>query len=222
MGKWTETEINEAIKLLKNKFSYLQISIELDKTLDAVRNKLSKLGYKSSNENKEIRQCLCCGEKIHVTVLQEKKFCNRSCSAKFNNKTRKLKRKKTIKECLTCKKSIGNSSIFCGNKCHSVFNKKTNFEKIKNGDVTLYEKWYKLFLIEEHGDKCMSCGWDKIHPITGKVPIQLEHIDGNSENNELSNLKLLCPNCHSLTPTYGALNKGNGRKKRQEARKKIK
>ena len=44
----------------------------------------------------------------------------------------------------------------------------------------------------------------------------LEHIDGNSENNSLDNLKLLCPNCHSLTPTYKNLNKGNGRFKRME------
>jgi predicted HNH restriction endonuclease len=62
----------------------------------------------------------------------------------------------------------------------------------------------------------MQCGWDKINLHTNKVPIELEHIDGNSTNNELSNLKLLCPNCHSLTSTYKALNKGNGRHKRME------
>jgi 5-methylcytosine-specific restriction endonuclease McrA len=60
----------------------------------------------------------------------------------------------------------------------------------------------------------MECDWNKVNETTGKVPIQLEHIDGHSENNTLSNLKLLCPNCHSLTSTFGALNKGNGRKKR--------
>jgi 5-methylcytosine-specific restriction endonuclease McrA len=41
--------------------------------------------------------------------------------------------------------------------------------------------------------------------------LQLEHKDGNSENNKPENLCLLCPNCHSQTPTYGAKNKGNGR-----------
>ena len=49
-----------------------------------------------------------------------------------------------------------------------------------------------------------------------KIPIELEHIDGNSENNNLSNLKLLCPNCHSLTSTYRFLNVGNGRYKRKQ------
>lgn len=89
------------------------------------------------------------------------------------------------------------------------------FIKIEAGDTSLYEKQYKDYLIYKHGEKCMECGWDKVHPITKKVPIQLEHIDGNSENNSLNNLKLLCPNCHSLTPTYGALNKGNGRETRR-------
>ena len=49
----------------------------------------------------------------------------------------------------------------------------------------------------------MDCGWCEKNKKTGNIPIQLEHIDGHSENNSLDNLKLLCPNCHSLTPTYG-------------------
>jgi predicted HNH restriction endonuclease len=39
----------------------------------------------------------------------------------------------------------------------------------------------------------------------------VEHIDGNYENDREKNLTLLCPNCHSLTPTFRALNRGNGR-----------
>lgn len=56
-----------------------------------------------------------------------------------------------------------------------------------------------------------DCAWDfnKRH-----VAVELEHVDGNSDNNQLSNLKLLCPSCHSLTPTYKAKNKGNGRHSR--------
>jgi predicted HNH restriction endonuclease len=48
----------------------------------------------------------------------------------------------------------------------------------------------------------------------------LEHIDGNAYNNSESNLSLLCPNCHSQTPTYKAKNKGNGRVERRERAKK--
>ena len=77
-------------------------------------------------------------------------------------------------------------------------------------------KTLKLFLIKKHGEKCMKCGWSEINPSTNKVPIELEHKDGNSDNNDLENLELLCPNCHSLTPTYKALNKVKGRHKRRE------
>ena len=49
-----------------------------------------------------------------------------------------------------------------------------------------------------------------------KIVLELEHKDGNSENNDLVNLELLCPNCHSQTPTYKAKNKGKGRHSRRE------
>ena len=62
----------------------------------------------------------------------------------------------------------------------------------------------------------MKCGWEEINNISKKSPIELNHIDGNSENNSISNLELLCPNHHSLTPTYRSLNKGNGRFKRRQ------
>lgn len=59
----------------------------------------------------------------------------------------------------------------------------------------------------------MKCGWGKIHDITNNVPIQLNHINGDSNNNNLKNVELLCPNCHSLTYNFGSLNNGFGRKK---------
>lgn len=46
--------------------------------------------------------------------------------------------------------------------------------------------------------------------------MQIDHIDGDYKNCRPENLRILCPNCHSLTPTFGALNKGKGRKLRYE------
>jgi hypothetical protein len=62
-----------------------------------------------------------------------------------------------------------------------------------------------------YGERCARCGWAQRHVKTGKVPVEVEHVDGNWENNRLDNLTLLCPNCHALTPTFRALNWGRGR-----------
>lgn len=66
------------------------------------------------------------------------------------------------------------------------------------GIKNLKRRLYKEKLLEE---KCYECGlgnnWN------GKsITLQLEHIDGDHHNNELSNLKILCPNCHSQTSTF--------------------
>jgi hypothetical protein len=66
-------------------------------------------------------------------------------------------------------------------------------------------------LKEHYGELCIRCGWSSRNPKTGKVPIEVEHIDGNWENSRLNNLTLLCPNCHALTPTFRGLNRGRGR-----------
>ena len=69
----------------------------------------------------------------------------------------------------------------------------------------------RRWLVERDGEKCSMCGWMERNPISGSVPIQVHHKDGDSGNTTPNNVHLICPNCHSLTPTYGGLNRGNGR-----------
>lgn len=74
----------------------------------------------------------------------------------------------------------------------------------------------RRYLIQKFGNKCSTCCWNKVHPITGTVPLEIDHIDGDAENNKEANLRLLCPNCHALTPFFKNLNKGKGRKWRMD------
>lgn len=53
--------------------------------------------------------------------------------------------------------------------------------------------------------KCAICG---ITEWQGKnISLELDHINGENNDNRLENLRFLCPNCHSQTITYGSKNK---------------
>lgn len=74
----------------------------------------------------------------------------------------------------------------------------------------------KRYLVNKFGAKCSLCGWDSRHTITGKVPLEIDHINGNAGDNKEENLRLICPNCHSLSSTFRNLNKGKGRSWRKD------
>jgi len=92
--------------------------------------------------------------------------------------------------------------------------KKGLISGFNDGKYKNTSKHIRKFLFEKYDSKCSNCGWSELNKYSNTIPLQLEHIDGNSKNCSESNLDLLCPNCHSLTSTYMGLNRGNGRKHR--------
>jgi RNA polymerase subunit RPABC4/transcription elongation factor Spt4 len=70
----------------------------------------------------------------------------------------------------------------------------------------------KRYLAEKHGENCKLCGlgnnWNGM-----PLVLQLDHIDGDSDNNFPTNLRLLCPNCHTQTENFGAKGQGSRYKK---------
>ncbi len=53
---------------------------------------------------------------------------------------------------------------------------------------------------------CAECGWAKKSK-DGRLPLEIDHINGDSRDNRLVNLRILCPNCHSLKLTHRGRNR---------------
>ena len=121
------------------------------------------------------------------------------------------------KVCQSCGNNYRGNGKTCSRKCSDNLKKESKIrlwlEGSHNGmrGKTSTAYWIKSYLIETYGNQCMKCGWGEVNPHTNKVPIELSHIDGDFTNNNLDNLELICPNCHSLTNSYKGANKKNGR-----------
>jgi predicted restriction endonuclease len=126
-------------------------------------------------------------------------------------------------DCPVCGVEVENlRSRFCSNRCQGEHQHREYILRWKAGLETgnrgsgrnlVVSAHVRRYLYEKYGERCTRCGWAERHEITGHVPVNVEHINGNPHDSSEANLTILCPNCHSLTLTYGNLNRGNGRTK---------
>lgn len=113
-----------------------------------------------------------------------------------------------MKYCEFCGKEIDGtfgSGRFCNYTCANKFGNSNpiTLEDLESGKykVTSVNKVHKWLVRNGYKeDRCEECGiteWrDK------PILFELHHIDGDRNNNKLSNLKMLCPNCHAQTDNY--------------------
>lgn len=129
------------------------------------------------------------------------------------------KKRTEVYSCLQCSKEFGYSggtrNKFCSLACSGAYRwEKESIPKVEAGKGGLYI--ILRYLREKRGDKCEVCGQGNVH--NGKpLVLQCDHVDGNSDNNALTNLRLLCPNCHTQTSNFGS--KGVGRRYRKVAKR---
>lgn len=195
---------------------------------------------KITEYNKSPFLCINCQNSISFEK-RKNKFCSHSCAGLYNNarkdweniKTGPIPKNQDCTElyknnnyvyiggkvkwlCLNCLKEHTSpkhrAGKFCDIKCQKSFEYK---EKIKNWEnVAPGTGIIKKYLKETFGNKCSICSissWNN-----KEIVLELEHRDGNSQNNSKENVCLICPNCHSQTPTYKGKNKGNGRHLRKQ------
>ena len=119
-----------------------------------------------------------------------------------------------MKNCIYCGKILfGKQEKYCSHECQTLKHREDYIVKWKSGEELGWTKSSGLsthirnYLLDKVGHKCQKCGWSERHPITLRIPLEVHHVDGDYRNCQEENLEVLCPNCHSLTPNFGSLNR---------------
>ena len=102
--------------------------------------------------------------------------------------------------CVSCGKPFTkrHQIKFCSNKCQAGFRYRQFLSNWKNrktsGNIGIkcrnISTYLRRYLLEKYNARCSVCGWNKKNPVTGNVPLEVDHIDGNAENNSEKNLRL--------------------------------
>lgn len=143
-----------------------------------------------------------------VSTAQSMFYAAKLCGMAYTTFIRKAKKLGVYKP------NQGGAGIVKKQRCTT-----TPLEEIFAGLHPEYQTYkLKTRLIKEGyiEDKCSICGWDKKPEGRKFTPCELDHINGNPTDHRLENLRLICPNCHSLTTTYrfrrGRTNSVHGKK----------
>ncbi len=158
------------------------------------------------------KRCLECNKPIPFEK-NKNKYCGHPCAATGVNRTRVPMLKGTCRSC-GCRISSSNTECTpCWYQRRQADINKEPGSSTMMLDQAKTDETRKRILIYECGRTCSVCSLSEWRGQT--IPIELDHIDGDCFNNDRSNLRLLCPNCHAQTPTYRGKNKGKGRRPKE-------
>ena len=166
--------------------------------------------------NTNPKLCIFCSTPISYEN-RVNKYCGHSCAAKYNNLIRGYEAHKRLPECMVCAGKIKKGGHkYCSLKCQQVDKWNEMRKRIEQEQKFDGKTQARRYLLETHGHKCMmsDCG---ITEWRGKpVLLICDHINGNSDDWNLNNIRMICSNCDATTPYYKARNRGNGRHYRRQ------
>lgn len=166
--------------------------------------------------------CKHCKRGFAVTSRdRRKKFCSRSCSASFNNSVSHVKHGKYAKgKICVCGQVIPRyNRKYCSIECRTTSQREKRIADWLSGELVITSEYgvsgiIREYLMQQAGYRCTNAecsvpgGWFGTNPVTQRTCLTIDHIDGDATNNSPGNLRVLCPNCHSMTPNFGSLNTG--------------
>lgn len=122
-----------------------------------------------------------------------------------------------LKQCLNCGISLEKFTgrVYCSRPCQANYRQeKALLTALITGYFVGNAATIKRLVVRNHGHKCSVCGLEEW--CGQPAPLVMDHIDGNSDNWSVENLRLVCGNCDMQLPTYKSKNKGNGRHSRKQ------
>lgn len=161
--------------------------------------------------------CENCSE-THDGSYATGRFCSTKCARGFSTKSKRLEINKKVSLTLTGKSK--GFSVKALNRGHAA--RRANLERcLKYGPFEeLSTKRKKKRLFWEQEGRCAICNCESVHnglPLT----LQLDHLDGDRTNGSRANLRMLCPNCHTQTETWGSHNARGEARERMLSGKKL-
>ncbi len=137
--------------------------------------------------------------------MAEYLFCKQVVTVRFCGLAHMAMQRKLRKRCRYCGLECSRPcKIYCNNKCQRQYEIDKLVEEGKGGVNSC-----KHYLLKKNGYICSIC---KNTKWMGQIiPLILDHIDGNSDNWDFKNLRLVCGNCDMQLITYKGRNMGKGR-----------